>query len=91
MSKLLSTPYQGLSFSDIAMNDDEVFAIICLPGQDPPMTNKKLQTIPRLIGRILAYNICPKTGSYNYYSRDLATCVYVNMANLEVKLGMCHV
>ena len=48
------------------------------------MSNNKLKPIPRLIGRILAYNICPKTGSYNYYSRDLATCVYAIMAGLEV-------
>ena len=30
-----------------------------------PMTNNKLQPIPRLIGRILAYNICLKKGSFN--------------------------
>ena len=66
------------------MNDDEVFAKIYLPGQGPPMTNNKFQLIPRLIGHILAYNICPKTGSYNYCSRDLATYDYAIMANLEV-------
>ena len=48
------------------------------------MSDNKLKPIPRLIGRILAYNICPKTGSYNDYSRDLATCVYAIMARLEV-------
>ena len=48
------------------------------------MTNNKFQPIPRLIGRILTYNICPKTDSYNYNSCYLATCVYAIMANLEV-------
>ena len=48
------------------------------------MTNTKLKHVPRLIGRILPYNICLKIGSYNYYSRDLATCVYAIMAGLEV-------
>ena len=66
------------------MTNDEVFSRIYIPGQGPPMTNTKLQPIPRLIGRILAYNICPKIGSYNYYSRDLASCVYAIMAGLEV-------
>jgi len=49
------------------------------------MTNNKLQPIPRHIGPILAYNKYPKTGSYNYYSRDLAFCVYAIMDGLEVK------
>ena len=31
-----------------------------------------------------AYNICPKTGSFNYFSRELSACVYVIMARLEV-------
>ena len=66
------------------ITDDEVFSRIYLPSQDPLMANNKLQSIPKLIGHILAYNICPKTGSYNYYSRDLAICVYVIMAKLEV-------
>ena len=62
------------------MDNEEVLSHIFLPGQRPPMTNTKFC----LIGHILAYNICPKTGSYNYYSRDLATCVYAIMAGLEV-------
>jgi len=48
------------------------------------MANNKLQPISGLICRILAYNICPKTGSYNYHSRDLTACVYAIMARLEV-------
>jgi len=58
--------------------------IFIFPIKDPPMTNTKLQSIPRLIGCILAYNICPKTESYNNFSRDLASCVYAIMAGLEV-------
>jgi len=59
--------------------------VFIFPVKDhPPMTNTKLQPIPRLIGRILAYNICPKTGSYNYFSRDLASSVYAIMAGLDV-------
>jgi len=50
------------------------------------MANNKLQPIPRLIGRILAYNICHKTGSYNYYSWDLATCVYAIIPKLEARV-----
>ena len=48
------------------------------------MTNNTLQLIPKLIGHILAYNICPKTGGYSYSSRDFATCVYAIMTKLEV-------
>jgi len=57
----------------IEMTIDEVFSKIYLPRQGPPIASNKLQPIPKLIGRILAYNICHKTENYNYYFRDLAT------------------
>ena len=66
------------------MDDEDVLGQIFLPGQHLPMSNNKLKPIPRLIGRILSYNICPKTGSYNYYSRELSSCVYAIMAGLDV-------
>ena len=84
LGRIFSIPYHGLSINDITMDDAEVLSNMFLPGQGLPMTNNKLKPISRLIGRIIAYNICPKIGSYNYYSRDLATCVYAIMAGLEV-------
>jgi len=48
------------------------------------MANNKLQPIPWVFRHIPAYNIYQKTDSYNYYSRDLAACVYAIMARLEV-------
>ena len=66
------------------MDDDEVLSNIFLPSQGLTMTNNKLKPVPRLIGRILTYNICPKIRSYNYYFRDLTTYVYAIMAGLEV-------
>jgi len=84
IARIFSIPYHDLSINDINMDDAEVLSNIFLPGQGLPMSNNKLKPIPRLIGRILAYNIFPKIGNYNYYSRDLATYVYVIMAGLEV-------
>ena len=84
LGRILSIPYHSLSLNGIDMDDDEVLSNIFLPGQGLPMTKNKLKSIPRLIGRILAYNICPKTGSYNYYSRDLATRVYAIMFGLKL-------
>ena len=48
------------------------------------MANNMLQSISRLIGRILVYNICLKIESYNYYSYELATCFYTIMEKLKV-------
>ena len=84
IGKTLHIPYHGLTLNEIHMDDDEVLSRIFLPGQGPSMTNNKLQPIPRLIGRILPYNICPKMGSFNYFSRELSACVYVIMIRLEV-------
>ena len=77
LGRILCIPSHGLTLSGIEMNDDEVFSRIYLRGQGPSMANNKLQPMLRLIGRILACNIYPKTGSYNYYSCDLAACVYM--------------
>lgn len=66
------------------MTIDEVFSKIYLPRQGPPIASNKLQPIPKLIGRILAYNICHKTENYNYYFRDLATYIYAIIVKLEV-------
>ena len=84
LGRIISISYHGLSLNDIDMVDDEILSNIFLSGQGLPMTNNKLKSVPRLIGRILAYNICPKIRSYNYYSCDLATCVYAIMTGLEV-------
>ena len=84
IGRILSIPFHGLLLDEIIMDDEEVLSNIFLPGQGLPMTNTKLKPIPRLIGRILSYNICPKSGSYNYYSRELSACVYAIMAGLEV-------
>ena len=66
------------------MDDGHVLSEIFLPGKGLPMTNNKLKPIPRLIGRILAYNLIPKTGSFDYFSQDLTVCVYALMVGLQV-------
>ena len=79
IGRILQISFTGLSLDEIVMDDEDVLSQIFLPGQRLPMTNNKLKPIPRLIGRILSYNICPKTGSYNYYSRELSSlclCYY---------------
>jgi len=84
LGRIFSILYHGLLLNDIEMDNEKVVSHIFLPGQGQAMTNTKLQPIIRLISRILTYNICPKIRSYNYYSHDLATCVYAIMAGLKV-------
>jgi hypothetical protein len=50
----------------------------------PGISANSLQPWARLIARIFAYNIIPKTGSYTYISNDLLKCVYAVMAGLDV-------
>ena len=70
LGRIFCIPSHGLTFSEIGMDDDEVFSRIYLPGQGPLMANNKLQPIPQLIGCILAYNICPETSCYNYWPKS---------------------
>jgi len=84
IDKILHIPYKGLDLREIDMSDNEILSKIFLLGQGLPMANNKLQHTARLIGRILAYNIYPKTDSFNYFSHDLVVCVYATMGGLEV-------
>jgi len=84
IGRILSIPYTGLTLDEIVMDDDDILNQIFLPGHHLPMANNKLKPIPRLIGRLLSYNICPKTGSFNYFSRELSSCVYAIMAGHDV-------
>ena len=84
IGRILSIPYSGLTLDEIVMDDEDILNQIFLPGHHLPMANNKLKPIPRLIGRILSYNICPKTGSFNYFSKELSSCVYAIMAGHDV-------
>ena len=66
------------------MDDEPVLSEIFLPSKGLPMQNNKLKPIPRLIGRILAYNLLPKTSSFDYFSHYLIVCVYAVMVGLKV-------
>ena len=81
--KTLHISYHSLTLNEILLDDEEILSRFYLPSQEPNMANNKLKPIPRLIGCILAYNICPKMGSFNYFSHDLASCIYAIMAKIE--------
>ena len=49
-----------------------------------PLKNTNLQTRARIAGRILAHNVLRKTGSFDYYSTDLSTALYVLFRNISV-------
>ena len=76
LGKILHISYQDLTINDIHIDDEKVLSRIYLSGQGSLMADNKLQPIHRLITCIFVYNIRPKTRSYNYFSRELATCVY---------------
>ena len=84
IGKILHIPHKGISHSEIDMSDDETLLKNFLQGQVLLMANNKLQPTSRLIGRILAFKICPKTSSFNYFFHDLAACAYAIMFGIEV-------
>lgn len=66
------------------MDDEEILSQLFLPSKGLSIENNKLRQIPRLVRRILAYNMVPKTGSFTYYFHDLSIYVYAIMAKLKV-------
>lgn len=86
IGRILNIPYKGISLEKVRMNDQNILTNhIFLPGQGPPLNqSNKLRPIPRFIARILAYNLFPKTGSFNFISLDLAKALYAIMANIQV-------
>jgi hypothetical protein len=65
-------------------NQDILNNHIFLPGKGFPMVTNKLRLIPRLVSRILSYNMIPKTGSFDHMSAELSVATYAIMANIKV-------
>jgi hypothetical protein len=82
---ILHIPSDGASLTEVIMNDQDILTNhIFLPGKGLPMLSNKLRPIPRLISRILSYNMIPKTGSYDHMSSELQVATYAIMANIKV-------
>jgi hypothetical protein len=86
LGEILEIPPSDTLFNTIELNDERVFEQILLPEAPhcPPFKNTNLQTRARIAGRILAHNVLPKTGSFDYYSTDLSTALYVLFGNISV-------
>ena len=89
LGQILDIPPSETLFNTIELNDERIFEQILLPDAPhcPPFKNINLQTRARIAGRILAHNVLPKTGSFDYYSTDLSTALYVLFGNISGKLG----
>ena len=86
LGEILEIPPSDTLFNTVELNDERIFEQILLPGAPhcPPFKNTNLQTRARIAGRILAHNVLPKTGSFDYYSTDLSTALYVLFGNISV-------
>jgi hypothetical protein len=89
LEDILHIPNTGIPLHNVVMNDRDILNNhIFLPGKSLPMQNNKLRPLPRLVCRILAYNLIPKTGSFDYISSELAVATYAIMANIKVNWAM---
>jgi hypothetical protein len=85
IGKILNVPYKGEFLDEIDMIDEDVlYNKILLPGKTLPMFSNKLRPVPRLVSRILSYNLLPKTGSFDHMSHELQVATYAIMANIKV-------
>jgi len=85
IGKILNIPSSGAHLTDIIMNDQNILQNhIFLPGKNLPMITNKLRPIPRLVSRILSYNMIPKTGLFDHMSAELSVATYAIMANIKV-------
>jgi hypothetical protein len=86
---ILDIPCTGIQLHEVRMDNAALLKDhIYLPGKSSPMQNNKLRPIPRLVCRILAYNVLPKTGSFDHISGELAAATYAVMAGLKVNWSM---
>ena len=65
------------------MDDNDILVEIFLPGQ-VLIANNRFKPILRLIGRIIAHNMCPKSVSFNNYSNELFLSMFAIMDKLQV-------
>jgi len=83
IGKILNVPYKGEFLDEIDMIDEDVlYNKILLPGKTLPMFSNKLRLVPRLVSRILSYNLLPKTGSFDHMSHELQVATYAIMTNI---------
>ena len=82
---ILNLPSEEVKISDLQLNSKATLEKIHFsPNSVLPWTFSKLQPIPRLISRILSYNILLKLGSFYYFSKDLSHLVYVVYSFLPI-------
>ena len=86
---ILQIPSSGFSLQDVVMNDQNILNNhIFLPGKSLPMMSNKLRPIPRLVSRILSYNMIPKTSFFDLMSSELQVATYAIMANIKVNWAL---
>jgi hypothetical protein len=85
LGQILDVSSSRTSFNSIELNDENIIEQILLPGTPhcPPFKNTNLQPRTRIAGRILAHNVLPKTGSFDYFSTYLSTALYVLFGNIS--------
>jgi hypothetical protein len=77
LGAILGLPSEGVTLNDLTLDSQPILAKILLSTNTIlPWTQSKIHPIPRIISRILSYNILPKLGSFDYFSKDLSKLLY---------------
>ena len=87
LGRILGVPHVGNSLKSIKMDNPVVLARMIFPGRLPiPGLNAihDLQPQARIISRILAWSVIPKSGSYSYVSLNLLKATYAIMADIKI-------
>ncbi|XP_020242941.1 uncharacterized protein LOC109821162, partial [Asparagus officinalis] len=77
-------PASDVELMSIDHTDPDMNALLFKPGCTYPMNNNLLNFTSKIIARIVAHNLIPKTGSFDYFAADKVNAVYAIFAKIRV-------
>ncbi|XP_020254102.1 uncharacterized protein LOC109831175 [Asparagus officinalis] len=84
LAGILQIPTSDVELRSIELSDPSVNHQMFSPGCSYPMNNNSLNPIAKLIARIIAHNLIPKTGSFDHFASDKINAVYAIFAEIKV-------
>ena len=84
LARILKIPTGDVDLMSIELVDPAVNHLMFKPGCTYPMNNNSLNPNAKLITRIIAQNLIPKTGSFDHFASDKINAVYAIFDKIKV-------
>ena len=84
LAEILNIPTSDVSLMSVDVSNPDINPLLFKPDCTYPMNNNSLNPNARLIAKIVAQNLIPKTGSFDHFASDKINAVYAIFAQIKV-------